>query len=99
MTDLAAIPTGIHTTFSAAGPNIGAQLFGSGLIGVREGLEAGIIVMILVAFLVKSDRRHALRWVWLGVGAAVLMTVAVFLTIQYGAYTVTGLGAEAIAGV
>lgn len=99
MTDLAAIPTGIHTTISAAPPNIGAQLFGSGLIGVREGLEAGIIVMILIAFLVKSDRRDALKWVWLGVGAAVLMTVAVFLTIQYGTYTVTGLAAEAIAGV
>jgi high-affinity iron transporter len=93
------LPTGIHTTFSAAAPNITAQLFGSGLIGLREGLEAGIIVMILIAFLVKSDRRDALKWVWLGVGAAVLMTVAVFLTIQYGAYTVTGLAAEAIAGV
>lgn len=55
--------------------------------------------MVLVAFLVKSDRRDALKWVWLGVGAAVLMTVAVFLTIQYGAYTITGLAAEAIAGV
>jgi high-affinity iron transporter len=55
--------------------------------------------MILIAFLVKSDRRDALKWVWLGVGAAVLMTVGVFLTIQYGTYTVTGLGAEAIAGV
>ncbi|EHB58287.1 iron permease FTR1 [Mycolicibacterium rhodesiae JS60] len=103
MTDLAdiagALPTGIHTTFSAAAPNISAQLFGSGLIGLREGLEAGIIVMILIAFLVKSDRRDALKWVWLGVGAAVLMTVAVFLTIQYGTYTVTGLAAEAIAGV
>lgn len=94
-----ALPTGIHTTFSAAAPNITAQLFGSGLIGLREGLEAGIIVMILIAFLVKSDRRDALKWVWLGVGAAVLMTVAVFLTIQYGTYTVTGLAAEAIAGV
>ncbi|WP_445168922.1 iron uptake transporter permease EfeU [Mycolicibacterium sp. Dal123E01] len=92
-------PDGIHTTFSAAAPNISAQLFGSGLIGLREGLEAGIIVMILIAFLVKSDRRDALKWVWLGVGAAVLMTVGVFLTIQYGTYTVTGLAAEAIAGV
>ncbi|QEN15792.1 iron uptake transporter permease EfeU [Mycolicibacterium sp. ELW1] len=99
MTHLADIPSGIHTTVSAAAPNVGAQLFGSGLIGVREGLEAGIIVMVLVAFLVKSDRRDALKWVWLGVGAAVLMTVAVFLTIQYGAYTITGLAAEAIAGV
>ena len=99
MTDLAGISTGIHTTLSAAGPNITAQLFGSGLIGLREGLEAGIIVMVLIAFLVKSDRRDALKWVWFGVGAAVLMTVGVFLTIQYGAYTVTGLAAEAIAGI
>jgi high-affinity iron transporter len=52
-----------------------------------------------VAFLVKSDRRDALKWVWLGVGAAVLMTVGVFLTIQYGTYTVKDLAAEAIAGV
>ncbi|NTY59172.1 iron uptake transporter permease EfeU [Mycolicibacterium sphagni] len=99
MADVADIATGIHSTLSAAGPNISAQLFGSGLIGLREGLEAGIIVMVLIAFLVKSDRRDALKWVWLGVGAAVLMTVGVFLTIQYGAYTVTGLAAEAIAGV
>ena len=77
MTDLAGISTGIHTTLSAAGPNITAQLFGSGLIGLREGLEAGIIVMVLIAFLVKSDRRDALKWVWFGVGAAVLMTVGV----------------------
>jgi high-affinity iron transporter len=99
MTDVADISTGIHTTFSAAAPNITAQLFGSGLIGLREGLEAGIIVMVLIAFLVKSDRRDALKWVWLGVGAAVLMTVGVFLTIEYGAYTVKDLAAEAIAGV
>jgi len=98
--DIAGTPlTGIHTTFSAAGPNVTAQLFGSGLIGLREGLEAGIIVMILIAFLVKSDRRDAVKWVWFGVGAAVLMTVGVFLTIQFSAYTVSGLAAEAIAGV
>ncbi|MBO0679370.1 FTR1 family protein [Mycolicibacterium sp. S2-37] len=86
------------TTFLAA-PNVTSQLFGSGLIGLREGLEAAIVVTILVAFLVKSDRRDALKWVWLGVGAAVAMTVIVFLAIQFSAYTITGLGAEAIAGV
>ena len=55
--------------------------------------------MILVAFLVKADRRDALKWVWLGVAAALVMTLAVFLVIQYSAYTVTDLGAEAIAGI
>ncbi len=83
----------------AAGPSVSSQLFGSALIGVREGLEAAIVVTILVAFLVKSNRRDALKWVWLGVGAAIVMTVVVFLAIQFGENTISGLGAEAIAGV
>ena len=85
-------------TLSAA-PNIPAQVFGSGLIGLREGLEAGIVVMVLIAFLVKAGRRDALKWVWGGVATAVAMTVGVFLAIQYGAYTIKDLAAEAIAGV
>ena len=80
-------------------PTVSAQLFGSGLIGLREGLEAGIVVMVLVAFLVKTQRRDALKWVWLGVAGAVAMTVGMFLGIQYGAYNVSGLAAEAVAGV
>ena len=95
MTAVADLPVRIQ----AAAPNVTSQLFGSGLIGLREGLEAGIVVMILVAFLVKANRRDALRWVWLGVAAAIVMTIAVFLAIQFSAYTITGLGAEAIAGI
>lgn len=99
MTGAAHILTSTHTTFAAAGPSIGAQVFGSGLIGLREGLEASMVVMILVAFLVKSGRREALKWVWLGVGAAVAMTIGIFLSIQIGAYTIKDLDAEAVAGV
>jgi high-affinity iron transporter len=95
MTAVASFPASIH----AAAPNITSQLFGSGLIGLREGLEAAIVVTILVAFLVKSDHRDALKWVWLGVAAAIVMTVVVFLAIQFSAYTITGLAAEAIAGI
>jgi high-affinity iron transporter len=86
-------------TVLAAGANVSSQLFGSALIGLREGLEAAIVVTILLAFLVKSNRRDAIKWVWIGVGAAIVMTIAVFLTIQYGENTISGLGAEAIAGV
>jgi high-affinity iron transporter len=69
------------------------------LIGLREGLQASMVVVVLVAFLVKSDRRDAFKWVWLGVGVAIAMTLAVFLVVQFSAYTVTGLAAEAIAGI
>ncbi|HEX9498091.1 MAG TPA: iron uptake transporter permease EfeU, partial [Mycobacterium sp.] len=91
--------TDLGLSIHAAGPNITSQLFGSGLIGLREGLEAAIVVTILVAFLVKAQRRDALRWVWLGVAAAIAMTVAVFLVIQFGENTISGLAAEAIAGI
>lgn len=89
----------LSASVQAADPTLSSQLLGSGLIGLREGLEAAIVVMVLIAFLVKSERRDALKWVWLGVAAAIVMTLAVFLVIQYSAYTVTGVGAEAIAGV
>lgn len=91
--------TAFGFSIQAAAPNLTSQLFGSGLIGLREGLEAAIVVTISVAFLVKAERRDALKWVWLGVAAAILMTSAVFLGIQFGENTISGLAAEAIAGI
>jgi high-affinity iron transporter len=58
-------------------------LFSSALIGLREGLEAALVVSILIAFLVKSDQRAALRWVWGGVAAALLVCVAVGTAVAY----------------
>jgi high-affinity iron transporter len=58
-------------------------LFSSALIGLREGLEAALVVSVLVAFLVKTDKRSYLRWVWTGVGAALAGCVAIGTVIAY----------------
>ncbi|MET3174785.1 UNVERIFIED_ORG: hypothetical protein ABIB52_002636 [Arthrobacter sp. UYCu721] len=36
------------------------------LIGLREGLEATLIVVLLMAYLVKSGRKHLLPRMWAG---------------------------------
>jgi high-affinity iron transporter len=58
-------------------------LFSSALIGLREGLEAALVVSILVAFLVKSDKRAHLKWVWTGVAAALLLCVVIGTVVAY----------------
>jgi high-affinity iron transporter len=47
------------------------------VIGLREGVEASLIVGIIAAFLNHAGRRDALRQVWAGVGAAVVLCLAV----------------------
>lgn len=52
------------------------------IIGLREGVEASLIVGIIAAFLVSQGRRDALRPVWIGVGVAVAICTAIGVILQ-----------------
>jgi high-affinity iron transporter len=45
------------------------------LLTLREGTEMALVVGIVLAYLGKVNARGAQRWVWLGVGAAVLVSL------------------------
>ncbi|MDF1605165.1 iron uptake transporter permease EfeU [Nocardioides sp. YIM 152315] len=68
------------------------------LIGLREGLEAALVVSILVAYLVKTDRRELLPRIWLGVGIAVAVALGFGFALFYGPRGLTFEAQEAIGG-
>ena len=53
------------------------------LIGLREGLEAALVVGILIAYLKKIDQASRTRYIWWGVWAAIVSAsaVAAFFTL------------------
>jgi high-affinity iron transporter len=69
------------------------------LIGVREGLEAALIVSILIAYLVKSGRRHLLPQIWIGVAIAVGASLAFGAALTFGPKGLTFEAQELIGGL
>src|SRR5919109_1043175 len=58
---------------------------GAALVTTREGLEASLIVGIVLAYLAKTENRSYFRIIWLGTAAAVAISIltgaALFFTV------------------
>ncbi|MEU6280938.1 iron uptake transporter permease EfeU [Streptomyces sp. NPDC047028] len=72
--------------------------FPSFLIGLREGLEGGLIVSILIATLVRAGARQRLPQVWTGVLAAVALAMSFGAVLTFTAASLPTTAQEAFGG-
>ena len=52
------------------------------IIALREGLEAALIIGILVAYILKTDRKTLLAPLWSGVAAAIVGSIGLGLVLS-----------------
>ncbi|MDT3438701.1 MULTISPECIES: iron uptake system protein EfeO [unclassified Pseudofrankia] len=69
------------------------------LIGLREGLEATLIVSILAAYLVKIDRRDRMAHLSFGVGAAVALSLAFGAALTFTSANLSTKAQEGLGGI
>ena len=68
------------------------------IIALREGLEASLIVGILVAYVVKTGRSNLLKPIWGGVTAAIALSLGLGAFLSYSSTQLSSRGEEIFAG-
>jgi high-affinity iron transporter len=69
------------------------------VIALREGLEASLIVGILLAYIVKSGRLALRNRIWAGVGIAVALSLGFGALLSFTSATLSEENEELFAGV
>ncbi|TNC26196.1 iron permease [Amycolatopsis alkalitolerans] len=69
------------------------------LIGLREGLEAGLVVSILLAALRRADEKASSSPIWLGVLAAVLLAAGFGAVLTFSRSELSTTAQEAFGGI
>jgi len=68
------------------------------MIGIREGLEGALVIGILIAYVSKIGRRDVIPRLWVGVGLAVAVSLAVGAALTYGTADLSDSARSAIGG-
>ncbi len=74
------------------------MFFSAFIIGLREGLEAALIIGILLAYLHRINRADLKRTVWLGALVAAGLSLAIGALATFGRYKISFAAQEIIGG-
>lgn len=74
-------------------------MYANFLIGLREGLEAALVISILLTYLAKTNRNEHKRFVWLGAAGALGLSVALGAFFTFSIYYLPFSSLELIGGV
>ncbi len=69
------------------------------LTGLREGLEAALVASILLSFLVRSGHRERIPALWMGVGAAIVISFGFGALLHFTSASMSFEAQETFAGV